>query len=34
MKFKDTFEEGEPKVRQEFDDLYEKIQGAFRNLED
>merc|ERR1712212_949302 len=34
MKFKNTFEEGEGKVKKEFDDLHESIQQAFRNLED
>ena len=34
MKFKNTFDDGEVKVKREFDDLYENIQGAFRNLED
>ncbi|KAG0720493.1 V-type proton ATPase catalytic subunit A [Chionoecetes opilio] len=34
MKFKDTFKEGEAKVRKDFDEIYENIQLAFRNLED
>lgn len=34
MKFKDTFKDGETKVRKEFDEIYENIQTAFRNLED
>jgi len=34
MKFKNTFDEGEGKVKKEFDDLHESIQQAFRNLED
>lgn len=34
MKFKDTFKDGEAKVRKEFDEIYENIQTAFRNLED
>lgn len=34
MKFKDTYKDGEEKIKKEFDDLYEQIQQAFRNLED
>ncbi|KAL7638172.1 UNVERIFIED_CONTAM: hypothetical protein RMT77_011797 [Armadillidium vulgare] len=34
MKFKDTLKDGEEKVRKEFDEIYENIQQAFRNLED
>lgn len=34
MKFKDTFKDSEAKTQKEFDDLYETIQQAFRNLED
>jgi len=34
MKFKDTFKDGEDKIRKEFDEIYENIQAAFRNLED
>lgn len=34
MKFKDTFKEGEAKVKKDFDEIYENIQLAFRNLED
>nr|AJO70185.1 V-H-ATPase subunit A [Cherax cainii] len=34
MKFKDTLKDGEPKVQKDFDELYENIQQAFRNLED
>ncbi|XP_071540699.1 V-type proton ATPase catalytic subunit A-like [Panulirus ornatus] len=34
MKFKDAFKEGEVKVKRDFDEIYENIQQAFRNLED
>lgn len=34
MKFKDTLKDGEAKVQRDFDELYENIQQAFRNLED
>lgn len=34
MKFKDTFKDGEAKIQKEFDEIYENIQTAFRNLED
>lgn len=34
MKFKDAFKEGEAKVKKDFDEIYENIQQAFRNLED
>jgi len=34
MKFKDTFKDGEDKIRKEFDEIYENIQAAFRNLEE
>nr|AJO70002.1 V-ATPase A [Cherax destructor] len=34
MKFKDTLKDGEAKVQKDFDELYENIQQAFRNLED
>ncbi|XP_066939194.1 V-type proton ATPase catalytic subunit A-like [Macrobrachium rosenbergii] len=34
MKFKDTFKDGEAKVKKDFDEIYENIQQAFRNLED
>lgn len=34
MKFKDTFKDGEAQIRKEFDEIYENIQTAFRNLED
>lgn len=34
MKFKDTFKEGEAKTKKDFDEIYENIQQAFRNLED
>lgn len=34
MKFKDTFKDGEVKIQKEFDEIYENIQAAFRNLED
>uniref|UniRef100_G3MSX8 H(+)-transporting two-sector ATPase n=1 Tax=Amblyomma maculatum TaxID=34609 RepID=G3MSX8_AMBMU len=34
MKFKDPVMEGEKKIRQDFEELFENIQQAFRNLED
>ncbi|KAK7066503.1 V-type proton ATPase catalytic subunit A [Halocaridina rubra] len=34
MKFKDTFKDGEVKTKKDFDEIYENIQQAFRNLED
>lgn len=34
MKFKDPVKDGEAKIRQEFDELHEEMQTAFRNLED
>jgi len=34
MKFKNTFDSPKDKIQKEFDDLYESIQGSFRNLED
>ncbi|KAK9511830.1 hypothetical protein O3M35_000416 [Rhynocoris fuscipes] len=34
MKFKDPVKDGEAKIRADFDQLYEDIQQAFRNLED
>ncbi|CAB0040642.1 unnamed protein product [Trichogramma brassicae] len=34
MKFKDPVKDGEAKIRQDFDQLHEDIQQAFRNLED
>lgn len=34
MKFKDPVKDGEAKIKQDFDQLYEDIQQAFRNLED
>lgn len=34
MKFKDPVKDGEAKIKAEFDQLYEDIQQAFRNLED
>lgn len=32
MKYKDTIKDGEDKVRQELDEIYENIQQAFRTL--
>jgi len=34
MKFKDPVKDGEQKIRSDFEQLYEDIQQAFRNLED
>ncbi|XP_046543254.1 LOW QUALITY PROTEIN: V-type proton ATPase catalytic subunit A-like [Haliotis rubra] len=34
MKFKDPVKDGEAKIKQDFDELYEEMQTAFRNLED
>lgn len=34
MKFKDPIKEGEKQIKQEFEELFENIQQAFRNLED
>jgi V-type H+-transporting ATPase subunit A len=34
MKFKDPVKDGEEKIRADFEQLYEDIQQAFRNLED
>ncbi|XP_077861603.1 V-type proton ATPase catalytic subunit A [Saccoglossus kowalevskii] len=34
MKFKDPVKDGEVKIRQDFAELYENMQTAFRNLED
>ncbi|XP_050034615.1 V-type proton ATPase catalytic subunit A-like [Dermacentor andersoni] len=34
MKFKDPAVEGEKKIKQDFEELFENIQQAFRNLED
>uniref|UniRef100_A0AC35TRQ6 H(+)-transporting two-sector ATPase n=1 Tax=Rhabditophanes sp. KR3021 TaxID=114890 RepID=A0AC35TRQ6_9BILA len=34
MKFKDPKEDGEEKIKKDYEDLYEKMQTAFRNLED
>ncbi|KAI2800075.1 V-type proton ATPase catalytic subunit A, partial [Blomia tropicalis] len=34
MKFKDPVKEGEAKIRKDFDELYENMQQAFRNLDD
>lgn len=34
MKFKDPVKDGEEKIKADFDQLYEDIQQAFRNLED
>jgi len=34
MKFKNPITDGQDKILKEFDDLYENMQQAFRNLED
>lgn len=34
MKFKDPVKDGERKIKQDYDDLHEEMQTAFRNLED
>ncbi|XP_077562052.1 V-type proton ATPase catalytic subunit A-like [Haemaphysalis longicornis] len=34
MKFKDPVKDGEKKIKHDFEELYENIQQAFRNLED
>jgi len=34
MKFKDPVKDGEQQIRKDFDELYENMQTAFRNLED
>ncbi|XP_054167437.1 V-type proton ATPase catalytic subunit A [Oppia nitens] len=34
MKFKDPVKDGETQIRKDFDELYENMQTAFRNLED
>jgi V-type H+-transporting ATPase subunit A len=34
MKFKDPVKDGEAKIRKDYDDLYEQLAQAFRNLED
>jgi len=34
MKFKDPVKDGESKIRQDYDELHEQMQQAFRNLED
>jgi len=34
MKFKDPVKDGEAQIRKDFDELYENMQMAFRNLED
>lgn len=34
MKFKDPVKDGEAKIKADFDQLYEDLQQAFRNLED
>jgi len=34
MKFKDPVKDGEQKIRADFDDLHERMQQAFRNLEE
>jgi V-type H+-transporting ATPase subunit A len=34
MKFKDPVKDGEAKIKADYDELYEQMQQAFRNLED
>ncbi|KFD51974.1 hypothetical protein M514_07106 [Trichuris suis] len=34
MKFKDPVKDGEEKIKKDFDELYDQMQSAFRNLED
>jgi V-type H+-transporting ATPase subunit A len=34
MKFKDPVKDGEQQIRKDYEDLYETMQTAFRNLED
>ena len=34
MKFKDPVKDGEEKIKKEYEDLHERLQTAFRNLED
>ncbi|OUC46589.1 hypothetical protein D917_07607 [Trichinella nativa] len=34
MKFKDPVKDGEKKILEDFEELYEQMQQAFRNLED
>ena len=34
MKFKDPVKDGETQIRKDYEDLYEAMQTAFRNLED
>uniref|UniRef100_A0A5S6QIR5 H(+)-transporting two-sector ATPase n=1 Tax=Trichuris muris TaxID=70415 RepID=A0A5S6QIR5_TRIMR len=34
MKFKDPVKDGEEKIKKDFDELYDQMQTAFRNLED
>jgi len=34
MKFKDPVADGEAKIKADYDELYENMQTAFRNLED
>jgi len=34
MKFKDPLKDGEEKIKKDYEDLYEKLQTSFRNLED
>jgi len=34
MKFKDPNKEGEAKIKSDFEELHEKMQQEFRNLED
>lgn len=34
MKFKDPVKDGEEKIKKDFDELYDQMQQAFRNLED
>lgn len=34
MKFKDPVADGEEKIKKDYDELFEQLQTAFRNLED
>uniref|UniRef100_A0A914DYC1 H(+)-transporting two-sector ATPase n=2 Tax=Acrobeloides nanus TaxID=290746 RepID=A0A914DYC1_9BILA len=34
MKFKDPLKDGEEKIKKDYEDLYERLQTSFRNLED
>jgi len=34
MKFKDPEEDGEAKIKADYEELYEEMQTGFRNLED